>query len=204
MNTDLLETEMWREEIDQLRVKSQHTKNNGNLIAFYGSSSIRLWETMTEDLAPYQVINLGFGGSSYKWCDFYFDQVFEFLHPAKIVLYAGDNDLGSKIPESTILHHAKSVLAKIKSTYGAIPVSIMSVKPSPERLYLKKEIESLNTAFSDLIHNVDKGSYIDVHSAMLDKQGHVRPELFIEDQLHMNTLGYKIWRTVVKNHFDKS
>jgi hypothetical protein len=38
---------------------------------FYGSSSIRLWDTLAEDVDP-RVLNLGFGGSTLEACDYFF------------------------------------------------------------------------------------------------------------------------------------
>src|SRR5208337_3077981 len=46
----------------------ERTRNLGLVdpppVAFYGSSSIRLWETLQEDFPGIGVVNLGFGGSS--------------------------------------------------------------------------------------------------------------------------------------------
>ena len=42
---------------------------------FYGSSSIRLWETLYEDFKEYQPANLGFGGSTLAACVWFFDRL---------------------------------------------------------------------------------------------------------------------------------
>ena len=60
--------------------------------AFYGSSSIRLWETIEEDLRPRNIINLGFGGSSYGLMAYYYEKLFAGTSHEHIVLYSGDND----------------------------------------------------------------------------------------------------------------
>jgi lysophospholipase L1-like esterase len=39
--------------------------------------------------------------------------------------------------------------------------------------------------------------FIDVFTPMLNAEGQPRPELFIEDGLHMNRAGYDIWRKEV-------
>ncbi len=38
------------------------------LTVFYGSSTIRLWKNMAQDLAPHQTLNLGFGGAFIHSC----------------------------------------------------------------------------------------------------------------------------------------
>ncbi|MCA6516860.1 MAG: GDSL family lipase, partial [Chitinophagaceae bacterium] len=37
----------------------------------------------------------------------------------------------------------------------------------------------------------------DVHTAMLDSKGETRPELYINDRLHMNAKGYAIWQSLL-------
>ena len=40
--------------------------------------------------------------------------------------------------------------------------------------------------------------FIDVSTPMLDRKGKVRDDLFLEDNLHLNEKGYKIWSKAVK------
>jgi hypothetical protein len=60
---------------------------------FYGSSSIRLWKTLSRDFIGYPVVNCGFGGSRLSDCVRYVSRLVLRLKPAAVVLYAGDNDL---------------------------------------------------------------------------------------------------------------
>ncbi|MEM6814385.1 MAG: hypothetical protein AAF600_08320 [Bacteroidota bacterium] len=202
MNSILQEINIWKEEIEYLREKSKAYVANENLIAFYGSSSIRLWDNMALDLAPHETLNLGFGGSSYKWCNHFFGEVFEFIQPTKIIIYAGDNDLGTGTLENDIIHSVNNLLTKKETIFGGIPTSIISVKPSPDRLYLKKNMESLNKRLSQKIHQITNGSFIDIYTPMLTTEGKVRPELYLADQLHMNLKGYEIWKKVIKDHLE--
>lgn len=204
MNLEIAEIDSWKEEISQLREKSKAYLKKKDLVAFYGSSSIRLWDQMSNDLAPHSTINLGFGGSSYFWCNHFFEEVFEFVSPSQVILYAGDNDLGSETPERDILNHVDQLLQKIQNQFGQIPISIISVKPSPDRLYLKNEIESLNEKLAEICRNIEHAGFINIYSAMLTAEGEVRPELYEEDQLHMKSSGYTIWKKVVKDHLDGS
>ena len=203
MNPTQEELEIWKAEIDQLRLKSQALEPKANLVAFYGSSSIRLWEDMEQALAPHHVINLGFGGSSYRWCDYYFEEVFQYVNPQRIILYAGDNDLGGNTPQHEILGFISSLLSKIKNKYGNIPIGIISVKPSPDRLHLKEKIEQLNAQLVSITNALEDGSYINIYREMLNFDGTLRPELFVEDQLHLNPKGYELWKKVIKDHLDQ-
>ena len=190
---------MWDEEIESLKRKVKTINFDDRLIAFYGSSSIRLWENMMDDLEPHPVINLGFGGSSYHWCNHYFETVFNGFRPQKIILYAGDNDLGSGTPIPEIVNNLQILLAKIENHSPGTNIAIISVKPSPDRVYLRNQIEKLNQQIRFIIQE-SGGDFIDLYSKMLAVDGSYRPELYVEDMLHMNEHGYKIWKEKMKTY----
>ena len=64
-------------------------------VLFVGSSSIRFWNTLEEDMAPLPVINRGFGGSTFDDLLFYMDRIVMPYQPSAVVLYEGDNDIAS-------------------------------------------------------------------------------------------------------------
>ncbi len=201
MNREMeMKRALWGEHISQLRENSKQYANSQDMIALYGSSSIRMWENMKNDLHPLHTINLGFGGSSYFWCDYFFEEVFEFISPSKVILYAGDNDLGSEVPEPDILNSVERLIDQISQKFGSIPIAIISVKPSPERSYLEKKIESLNSSLSAFINSRHNGTFIDIYAEMLNTNRAIRPELYLEDRLHINGKGYEIWRRVIQKH----
>lgn len=191
---------LWGEQIQLLRERSKEYANAQDVVALYGSSSIRLWANMENDLHPLRTINLGFGGSSYAWCDYFFEEIFELIRPSQLLLYAGDNDLGSGVPKADILNSVDRLITKIDKRLGSIPVAMISVKPSPARSYLKEKIESLNSSLSACMARRHNGSFIDIYTEMLHPNGALRPELYLEDQLHINHKGYEIWRNVIRRH----
>src|SRR4051812_24982841 len=73
--------------------KKEAPPANANL--FVGSSSIRLWKTLASDFPGKKVINRGFGGSQITDSVKYADRIVIPYHPARIFLYAGDNDLNA-------------------------------------------------------------------------------------------------------------
>ena len=45
--------------------------------------------------------------------------------------------------------------------------------------------------------------FVDVYRLMLDKHGDPQKDLFLEDQLHMNSKGYAIWTKALKPYLLK-
>jgi lysophospholipase L1-like esterase len=43
--------------------------------------------------------------------------------------------------------------------------------------------------------------FVDTWKALTDQAGNGRPELFIEDQLHLNEKGYQVWTELFKEFF---
>ena len=194
------EVEIWKSEIEAIKQRvALVSADPASLTAFYGSSSIRLWDTLQEDVHPHQAINLGFGGSSYFWCNYYFEEVFQGLFPSRVILYAGDNDLGTGTPYEEIMNSFSRLVNKVKSHHQETSIAVIGVKASPDRVFLRNKIEHLNESLKALIHEVGE-DYIDVYTKMLNPDGSYRPELFTDDMLHMNEKGYEIWKHEVRSY----
>lgn len=196
--------DIWLKEIERLKRRKKQLVSQENLIVFYGSSSIRLWVRMKEDLSPYNVLNLGFGGSSFKWCLHFFDKLFEGLSPRKLVLYAGENDLNDGATSvEEVKDHYEKLLHKVRRTYPTAEYAQISLKPSPTRAAFLSDLLELNAYFQATMEADPKGSYIDIYHDMLTSSEETRPELFLSDGLHMNQNGYKIWSEKVMMHLLK-
>jgi lysophospholipase L1-like esterase len=188
----------WYEaEIQELERDAVSRANGDSPPVFYGSSSFRLWATLAEDFYP-EVLNLGFGGSTLEACDYFFERVVPPVHPRSLLVYAGDNDLGDGRSVESVLDSFRSLADKVTTSLGTAPFGFVSVKPSPARLEIIDRIRRFNNLVRDEIEARPSGYYVDVYSAMLDKSGKLRPELFLEDGLHLNREGYRLWGSLLK------
>ncbi len=194
----------WTAEIGRLKRKvAGHPKRDG-LVVFYGSSSIRLWNNLTRDLSPLNLLNLGFGGSSLYWCNFYFEELFRDLTPFHLVVYAGENDLDEGKGPDVVNSDLKTLIGKARSKNLDIKISVISLKPSPARMHLMDQIRETNQLFEQTVNSISNASMIWIHDQMLDPNGQVYPHFFTDDRLHMNEKGYEIWTDIVRHHFDLS
>ncbi|WP_106640100.1 GDSL-type esterase/lipase family protein [Allosphingosinicella vermicomposti] len=166
-------------------------------VLFVGSSSIRLWSTLTEDMAPLPVINRGFGGSTIAQANSYFDRIVTPYRPRAIVIYSGENDIDSGAQPNEVIERFKTFLKLKDARLGDTPVFYIAAKPSklradqfPRQTAANAGIRALADARADL-------HFIDVVSAMLD-DGKPK-DLYVEDGLHMSPAGYAIWRDLVMN-----
>jgi lysophospholipase L1-like esterase len=177
----------------EVRALERATAVNGNRPpVFYGSSSIRLWDTLAQDFDA-RVLNLGFGGSTLEACDYFFPRLVPPVHPRSLLVYAGDNDLGDGQSVDQVLISFRSLADKVKKSLGGIPFGFVSVKPSPARYSILDRIRRLNDLVRRDIESRPSGYYVDVFPAMLDQSGKPRAEFFLEDGLHLSREGYQLW-----------
>jgi lysophospholipase L1-like esterase len=188
----------WYESEVQLLERACKGRANGHRPpVFYGSSSIRLWDTLAEDFDP-RVLNLGFGGSTLEACDYFFARLVPPLNPRSLLLYAGDNDLGDGRSVEQVLDQFRSLANKVAASLGSIPFGFVSVKPSPARYPIIDRIRRLNDGVRREIESRPSSYYVDVFPAMLDESGKPRAGLFLEDGLHLNRNGYRLWARLLE------
>ncbi|QIK77666.1 hypothetical protein G7077_00770 [Sphingomonas piscis] len=164
---------------------------------FVGSSSIRLWQTLAFDMAPYPVVNRGFGGSTIADVNLYFDQVVAPYRPRAIFFYAGENDINAGKSPAQVVSDFAVFLRKKDSRLGRTPVIFISLKPSKARFAQLSRQSSVNAAVRRLAGQRRDLQVVDVASAMLGKDGRPR-DIFQDDQLHMTAEGYRIWTRILR------
>lgn len=185
----------------ETRIRNGEIKKGANL--FYGSSSFTLWKDIKSDLAPHNIENVAFGGSTIEACVHFFDRLIVPCEPKSIIFYAGDNDIGNGVYHSDVMARFEALLAKRAHTLSGIKFTFISLKPSPARHNLLHRIRLVNSYVKARLEELDNVQYLDVHSLMYTPDGMPNPELFNEDGLHMNAAGYDIWRNLLLSHSNK-
>lgn len=173
--------------------------NKRKLILFTGSSSIRLWKTLETDLSGHNVLNRGFGGSETTDLIYYFDKLIPPNQPKQIFIYEGDNDLASgKTPEQ-VMAATDSLLTLIRTKYSKkVRVVFITPKPSISRWRLKDQYISYIEKLKNWAKQNRRVSVADVWTPLLDEQGKVMQDIFMEDNLHLNARGYAIWTKAIR------
>ena len=127
-------------------------------------------------------------------------------NPKGIVFFCGTNDIAAlKGPKETLID-LNIFINKVKSNLPNVPIFIIGIKPTMAREYLRDEEIQYNQAISDMSEEDNLVTYIDIWEAMLNEDGQPNSNLFVEDNLHINADGYKIWTSIVRkelsNYFD--
>lgn len=172
-------------------------------IVFTGSSSIRVWTSLDSDFAGWPVLNRGFGGSHYRHLWELRDQVILKYQPQAVVLYSGDNDLADGWAVNSVVGYMTNLVNAIRREVPTAHIAVLSIKPSPARLWAIDLQRRFNTAARQFCATGTNLHYIDVASAMLDQAGQPRPELYSPDRTHLNAAGYAVWRDQLVREFER-
>lgn len=183
----------YKEDVQVIRSYDNIYPQPKNPILFVGSSSIRLWIDFNQKFGKYGAINRGIGGAVINDILYYTEDLIFRYEPRKIVLYVGENDLPfeTTTPDS-VLNRTVRLYKAIRTKLPNVPIVYISMKPSPSRDQFQAKAMEANNLIMKFFATQKGVSYLDIYTPML-KDGKSRPELFLEDELHMNASGYKIW-----------
>ena len=187
----------FNEQVEKLAQAEYNFSPEKKLALFTGSSSIRMWNDIQVYFPEYNVVNNGFRGSHFSDLIYFYNKLIIPLKPDILFIYEGDNDIASQKKPRMITKEAKFLLEKIRRDLPHTSVVLISPKPSIARWNLRKEYETLNKKLKRLAKKTDKVEFADVWNAMLDENGNVFQDVFLEDNLHMNKKGYDIWAKVL-------
>jgi lysophospholipase L1-like esterase len=166
-------------------------------ILFVGSSTIQRWDT-ARYFPDLKIINRGISGSELDDALRYVDRIVLPYEPRLIVVYAGDNDISAGwISEQVAVvfeRFTRAVHAKLPQT----KILFIAIKPSILRWTQIDRMRSANAIIRAYCERDDRLGFIDFDTLMLGWDEKPRPELFVQDGLHLSPQGYQLWTTVLR------
>jgi lysophospholipase L1-like esterase len=194
-------SQSFKNEIDAFQKADNISMPAQGGIVFAGSSSFRMWKNINTTFPDYPIINRGFGGSSLPDVIYYAQETILKYKPKQIFIYCGENDIAgnSTVTADTVLQRFKKLFSLIRTNLNKkTEVVYVSIKPSVSRWHLEKTFVEANSLIKKFLSRESNTKFLDVHSSMLNDDGTVMKDIFIEDNLHMNAKGYKIWESIIQ------
>lgn len=187
------------EDIAAFEAEDQAHPVPADVVVFTGSSSVRMWKTLAEDLAPFPVINRGFGGSTMPELIHYADRIVWPYKPKAVFVYEGDNDITAEaVTPDSMLRTFQEFHRLAKEHIPGTPLYFIAIKPSVARKKLFEKASQTNALVRAYCEANDDLTFVDIVSPMLKADGVVRSDIFVQDSLHMNAAGYAIWTEVIR------
>ncbi len=174
-------------------------------IVFIGSSSIRKWESLSEDFEEYIVVNHGFGGSKIADSTYYYDRLVTPFNPELIVVFSGTNNINQMIKEpqtaNEVYNDFLAFYEKSQLENPEVPVVYISITPTQSRWEVWDIANEVNTLIETYSETQDNLYFVDAVDEFLIN-GEPNEELFQFDKLHLTEEGYEIWAEIIKTVVD--
>ena len=87
----------WEYDISVFDSLNIHEEIHENSILFTGSSSIRRWDSLAWDMAPYQIIKRGYGGAKLSDFSYYLPRIVKAGEYRAIVIFIGNDISGNSL-----------------------------------------------------------------------------------------------------------
>lgn len=200
----LPEVVSWEKEIQKFETLDESEIYPPSSILFTGSSSIKLWSTLKEDMAPYPVINRGYGGAKLSDFAVYADRIIYPHSCSAIVIFIANDIVGNeqdKSPEEVgrlFTYVLKTIRKKLPDT----PVFWVSISPTSSRWIAWPQIKEANNITREICGKHKNTYFIATEQFFLNEEGTPKDELFRPDMLHLNAEGYKVWTQIIKKEID--
>jgi len=192
---------VWEDAISALESKTRDRYRPGQGVVFTGSSSIRLWDTLIEDMAPIEVIQHGFGGAKLNDLVYYAERLVNAYHPRAVVVFAGSNDIqpeAAKSPEQLLASY-QAFVARVRAGQPAVPIYFIGITPSPLRWSVWPVAQATNALIQQWSESDPNLHFIDTSGGLMGGNGEPDPDNYRFDGLHLSAQGYSVWRDIIRN-----
>lgn len=191
---------VWEEAIVALEAKTRGKYDPGQGVVFVGSSSIRLWDSLADDMSPMPVIQHGFGGAKLNDVVHYAERLVNAYQPRAVVVFAGTNDIepaASKSPE-VLLASYQAFVGTVRGSQPDLPIFYIGITPSPRRWAVWPIAQSTNRLIAAWSAADPNLHFIDTSDALLASNGEPDEDNYLFDGLHLSKRGYRIWREIIR------
>ena len=197
--------ERWEVDIQALEKLDQQQQDPAHAVLFLGSSSIRRWDSIAKDMAPYPVIQRGYGGAKYSDLAVFIERLLGSHQFDAVAIFVG-NDIAGKKEDKTadeVLRLIKIVVAKIHEKKADAPIFLIAVTPTISRFAAWGKIKQVNSLMESYSQSEKLVHYIGTAEHFLDSANKPIDKYFVADKLHLNSDGYRVWSGIIKQAFDK-
>jgi lysophospholipase L1-like esterase len=186
----------WEQDIAAFEAADRESPPAAEAVLFVGSSSIRLWD-LARSFPGLATLNRGFGGSQIADVNRYVPRIVLAYQPGRIVFYAGDNDINAGKAPVVVAADFRRFVELVWRSLPEAEIVYVPIKPSLDRWEQFADQQVANAAIRAMCEADPRLNYVDTVTPMLGSDGRPRPELFVDDGLHLSATGYELWSGLV-------
>lgn len=190
----------WESAIQQFDSLNSVEFSDANTLLVTGSSSIKLWDSIHADLAPYQVMQRGYGGARMSDFNYYAHRIIK-KHQFKAILVFVGNDISGGDNDRTpreVLQFFKTLVKQIRDRNPNTPVYWIEITPTPRRWHVSDQIREANSLIRHYCEKNADLHFIPTFDIYTNQESLPDSSLFRKDMLHLNQDGYHRWAYRIK------
>jgi len=190
----------WLDALEAFEAQDAQSASTRSPVVFVGSSSIRLWDSLAEDMAPVPTLNRGYGGSKIFDTVYWADRLITKYDPSLVVAFTGTNDIkgASPRPAAWVARRFDELVARLRTLGCDAPLIYIAISPTPSRAEHLTAVLEANRLIQERCELDDDLHFVDTASQLLDADGQPDARWFVEDRLHLNAEGYAAWTAKVR------
>lgn len=192
----------WEADIQKLERLDQAETYPEDAILVIGSSSVRLWDTIEEDLAPFRPIRRGFGGSKTVDLAVFGKRLIQPHRYSALVVFVANDVSGEDgkvdFERTQVAGWTEEVVAISKAHQPTAPILWVEITPTEKRWHVREQQRELNRMLQEMALTESNFYFLQTAEYFLNREKKVRAELFVEDRLHLNREGYRLWGALIR------
>lgn len=195
----------WEADIRKFEKLDSSENYPANSVLFMGSSSIRLWNSLPEDMKPYSVIQRGFGGAKISDLAYYTPRIV-YPHQCSAIVMFVANDITGSVEDKTpkeIASLFRYIVNTIRKKLPETPIFYVAVTPTESRWKVWPTITEGNQLVKKQAQSLHNVYFIETGELFLNSEEKPNAALFLDDKLHLNAQGYKVWTAIIKEELNK-
>ena len=199
-----MEKRLWEVSVRRFERADAEADYADDAILFYGSSSIRLWRSIEDDMAPRPVIQRGYGGARLSDAKGFVHRVVH-PHAARAIVVFIANDIDGRPNQPTperVGEMFGELLANIREAHPTTPVLWVEVTPTPARFDLWPLVQQASDEIAARCEDDENAHFVRTADAYL-AGGVPNADLFKRDGIHQNAEGYAVWAGLIHTALDR-
>jgi len=171
-----------------------------------GSSSVRLWNTIHQDLAPYQVMQRGYGGAKLSDFNYYAPRIIQKGTLNGILIFIA-NDIeggGDDRTPREVFRLFKTLVEQIRRHNPETPVFWIETTPTPSRWHVIDDVRKANKLIRNFCERNRDLHFIGTYDIYVNQSGLPDSAYFRNDMLHLNEVGYERWAERIKYNLQEA
>jgi len=196
----------WEADIQVIDSLNAVEYSDENTLLVTGSSSVRLWDSIQTDLAPYQVMQRGYGGSKLSDYNLYADRIIKPQQFKAIVVFVANDIHGGENDRTPreMFQLYQTLVQKIRDRNPDTPVFWIETTPTPSRWNVNPKARKANKWIRDWSSESEDLHFISTFDAYMTPELLPDSTYFREDMLHLNQKGYQLWAEIILSSLEEA